>query len=267
MAIVLPTKKQQVLDYNPRLLVIYSKPKMGKSTFCAALDDNLIIDLDKGGYRALEAMVVPASSYTELREIAISLYAKKKELGKVPFRFITLDNSTHLEEYCLYYALLLYRQTQQGKEFGNYTDKDGRNYTDKDGKTVFNTKADVRQLPRGGGYLYVREAVKRAIEMFMPYCETLILIGHVKDSLINKDGKEMSEMSLDLSGRLSDIICGDADAVGFMRREGNQSIISFKTSGDLNKGARPKHLREKEFVVIEELENGELKVNTKEIFI
>ena len=47
MAIVLPTKKQQVLDYNPRLLVIYSKPKMGKSTFCAALDDNLIIDLDK----------------------------------------------------------------------------------------------------------------------------------------------------------------------------------------------------------------------------
>ena len=153
----------------------------------------------------------------------------------------------------------MYRQTQQGKEFGNYTDKDG--------KTVFNTKADVRQLPRGGGYLYVREAVKRAIEMFMPYCETLILIGHVKDSLINKDGKEMSEMSLDLSGRLSDIICGDADAVGFMRREGNQSIISFKTSGDLNKGARPKHLREKEFVVIEELENGELKVNTKEIFI
>lgn len=259
MAIVLPTKKQQVLDYNPRLLVIYSKPKMGKSTFCAALDDNLIIDLDKGGYRALEAMVVPASSYTELREIAISLDAKKKELGKVPYRFITLDNSTHLEEYCLYYALLLYRQTQQGKEFGNYTDKDG--------KTVFNKKADVRQLPRGGGYLYVREAVKRAIEMFMPYCETLILIGHVKDSLINKDGKEMSEMSLDLSGRLSDIICGDADAVGFMRREGNQSIISFKTSGDLNKGARPKHLREKEFVVVEELENGELKVNTKEIFI
>ena len=118
MAIVLPTKKQQVLDYNPRLLVIYSKPKMGKSTFCAALDDNLIIDLDKGGYRALEAMVVSASSYTELREIAISLDAKKKELGKVPYRFITLDNSTHLEEYCLYYALLLYRQTHQGKEFG-----------------------------------------------------------------------------------------------------------------------------------------------------
>ena len=51
-----------------------------------------------------------------------------------------------------------------------------------------------------------------------------------------------------------------------MRREGNQSIISFKTGGDLNKGARPKHLREKEFVVIEE-EKGELKVNTKEIFI
>ena len=259
MAIVLPTKKQTVLDYNPRLLVIYSKPKMGKSTFCAALDDNLIVDLDKGGYRALEAMVVSASSYAELREIAVALDTKKKELGKVPYRFITLDNSTHLEEYCLFYALLLYRQTQQGKDFGNYTDKDG--------KTVFNSKADVRQLPRGGGYLYVREAVKRAIEMFIPYCETLILIGHVKDSLINKDGKEMSEMSLDLSGRLSDIICGDADAVGFLRREDNKSILSFKTGGDLNKGARPKHLREKEFVVIEELENGELKVNTNEIFI
>ena len=259
MAIVLPTKKNKVVDYNPRLIVIYSKPKMGKSTFCAALEDNLIIDLDKGGYRALEAMVVEANSFAELREIALELNKKKKETDKVPYRFITLDNSTHLEEYCLSYALTLYRKTQQGKEFGLVKNEKG--------DYVLDPRADVRQLPKGGGYLYVREAVKKTIEMFVPYCETLILIGHVKDSLINKDGKEMSEMSLDLSGRLADIICGDADAVGFMRREENKSILSFKTGGDINRGARPLHLREKEFVIIEEQEDGKLKVNTKEIFI
>lgn len=259
MAIELPTKKQKVLDYNPRLFVLYSKPKMGKSTFCAALDDNLIIDLDKGGYRSLEAMVVSASSYSELREIAVSLDAKKKESGKIPYRFITLDNSTHLEEYCLYYALMLYRKTQQGKEYGNYVTEEG--------VTMFNPKADVRQLARGGGYLYLREAVKKTIEMFIPYCETLILVGHVKDSMITKDGKEMSELSLDLTGRLADIICGDADAIGFLYRAGNKSIISFKAGDDTNKGARPIHLREKEFVVIEAQEDGKLKINTKEIFI
>ena len=49
--IELPTERSVVDNYNPRLLIIFGKPKCGKSSFVAAIDDNLIIDLEDG-YRA-----------------------------------------------------------------------------------------------------------------------------------------------------------------------------------------------------------------------
>lgn len=44
--IVLPTERRKATDYNPRLMVLFGKPKCGKSTLMASLDSNLIIDLE-----------------------------------------------------------------------------------------------------------------------------------------------------------------------------------------------------------------------------
>lgn len=49
--IVLPTERKKAENYNPSLMVLFGKPKSGKSTLMAALDSNLIIDLENG-YRA-----------------------------------------------------------------------------------------------------------------------------------------------------------------------------------------------------------------------
>ena len=46
--IELPTERSVVENYNPKLMVIFGKPKSGKSSFVAAIDDNLIIDLEDG---------------------------------------------------------------------------------------------------------------------------------------------------------------------------------------------------------------------------
>ena len=46
--IVLPTERRKATDYNPRLIVLYGKPKNGKSTIMASIDNNLIIDLEDG---------------------------------------------------------------------------------------------------------------------------------------------------------------------------------------------------------------------------
>ena len=48
MSIVLPTKKVKAERVNPKRIVIYSKPKTGKTTAYAGLEDNLIIDLENG---------------------------------------------------------------------------------------------------------------------------------------------------------------------------------------------------------------------------
>ena len=102
----LPTKRSEVESYDPGLLLVYAKPKQGKSTWCAELDDNLIIDLEDG-YRSLSVMKIQARSYNDLVEIR-KLIVKKgiddgctKENGKKPYRFITIDNASRLEEYCL----------------------------------------------------------------------------------------------------------------------------------------------------------------------
>ncbi len=102
--------------------------------------------------------------------------------------------------------------------------------------------------------------------MFQPYCDTLILVCHVKDKQIQMNGAESNELVVDLAGKLGDIICGEADAVGFIYREGNQTIISFEGGAGHIREARPLHLRGKKFVVGESDADNNLKMDMSKIF-
>ena len=266
--IELPTTRRNAQQYNPKLLVLFGKPKSGKSTLMASLDDNLIIDLEDG-YRALSVMSVLATNAKSLFEVRQALQEKMTKDGKVPYKFITIDNATRLEEMALPYAASKYRNTPMGQAWGLLKDPNNpmMNAKDKNGKTIPDPKADVRILPNGAGYLYLRQAVRELVDMFKPYCETLILIAHVKDKQIQKNGQEMSEMSVDLAGKLGDIICGEADAIGYIYRQGKDTIISFEGGDNTIKEARPLHLRGKKFVVATSDENNNIKVDMSQIFV
>lgn len=264
--ITLPTERRKAQTYNPRLLVLFGRPKSGKSSAVASLDNNLIIDLEDG-YRSLEVMSVDARSVADIFAIRAKINEEIKKTGKRPYRFITIDNATRLEEMCLSYAAQLYRNTQMGAKWGLKRDRNG-NLILVDGKPVPDPKADVRQLPNGGGYLYLRNALKEVIHMFMPpLCETLILVCHVKDRQVNLNNQESTEYSVDLAGKLADIICGEADAIGFIYREKNKTIVSFAGGDGTLREARPAHLRGKQFVVGESDENNNLKMDLSQIFL
>lgn len=186
--ITLPTERKKAENYNPSLLVLFGKPKSGKSTLMAALDSNLIIDLENG-YRALSVMDVQVRTAEELFQVKAMIEAQMQKTGTFPYRFITIDNATRLEEMSLPYAAHLYRSTAMGQGWGKIKDL-------KTGKSEIDPKADVRLLPNGAGYLYLRQAIRKMIDMFKPLCETLILVAHVKDKQIKKNGEEMSEMSI-----------------------------------------------------------------------
>lgn len=264
--IELPTERKKVKNFNPRLIVLFGTPKSGKSTIAASLDDNLIIDLENG-YRALEVMSVDARSVEDLFEIRKAIFDKAKELKKFPYRFITIDNATRLEEMCLPYAASLYRKTAMGANFGYLKDQNNNIIRDQNGQRIIDPKADVRTLPNGAGYLYIRNAVKSCIDMFRNLCETLILIAHVKDRQIQRNGKEMSEMSVDLGGKLADIVCGEADAVGYIYRDGNKTFMSFEGGDSTIREARPLHLRGKCFKVAESDESNTVHVDLSEVFL
>jgi len=264
---VLPTERRKAQNYNPRLLVLYGFPKSGKSSVVASLDNNLILDLEDG-YRALEVMTLNCQNVKDLFEVKALLEQKKKETGELPYRFITIDNATRLESFAIPYANSKYRKTAMGQNWGFLKDRDGNVVIDpKTGKPKLDPTADVRLLPQGAGYLYLREALKEIIHMFQPFCETLILVCHVKDKQIKLNGAESNELVVDLAGKLGDIICGEADAVGYIYRKKNQTIISFDGGDNLIREARPLHLRGKQFVVGESDENNNLKFNMSSIFL
>lgn len=234
MSLVLPTSKIPAVSVNPKFLIIYGRPKAGKTSCLAQLEMNLIIDLE-GGSQFIDAMAVQARSVNELGEIAQAIRAKNKEVGHNFYKHITIDNATRLEEICLSYAKLLYMQTPMGKNYKG---------------------DDVRTLPNGSGYMYIRQAVRKVIDMFKDLCDEFILVGHVKDVQIEQNGEELSEMALDLVGKLSAIVCGEADAVGYLYRKGNETHISFKGGDGTIKEARAPHLRGQDIVIATGNEDG-----------
>lgn len=242
--IILPTEKVPASSTNPSFLIVYGRPKSGKTSCLAQLDNNLIVDLE-GGSTFMDALAVQARSVNDLGEIAQAIRAKNTEVGHNFYKHITLDNATRLEEICLPYAATLYRQTPVAKNWKG---------------------TDVRTLPNGSGYFYIRQAVRKVIDMFRELCDEFILVGHVKDVQVDQNGEELSEMALDLVGKLSSIICGEADAVGYLYRKGNETHISFKGGDGTIKEARAPHLRGKDIVIATGNEDGTITTYWKEIY-
>ena len=242
--IVLPTNKVPATSTNPHFLIIYGRPKSGKTSSLAQLEGNLIIDLE-GGSTFIDALAVQARDVNTLGEIAQAIRAKNSEVGHSFYKRITIDNATRLEEICLPYAATLYRQTPIAKNWKG---------------------TDVRTLPNGSGYFYIRQAVRKVIDMFRDLCDEFILVGHVKDVQVDQNGEELSEMALDLVGKLSSIICGEADAVGYLYRKGNETHISFKGGDGTIKEARAPHLRGKDIIIAKGNDDGTITTDWKQIY-
>ena len=244
--LILPKEKSIPQKNSIKFMILFGKPKAGKSSAMAALYNNLIIDLEDG-YKGLSALVVQARNINDFAEISRALQEEiKNNNGKFPYKYITIDNATRLEEMCMSYAITLYKQTSMGKNYQG---------------------TDIRTLPNGSGYLYIRQAVKKVIDMFRNLCETLILVAHTKDKQINFEGQEINEMTLDLTGRLGDILCGEADAIGYVYRKKNETIISFEGGENSVREARPLHLRGKKITITESDENNNLTFHWDKIFL
>lgn len=243
--LTLPTDKIPAKTVNPRFLILYGKPKSGKTSIAAALENNLIIDLE-GGSEFLDAMAIQARSINDLAEIRNAIVAKNQECNGYFYKHITIDNVTRLEEMCMGYAISLYKATPQGKNYSG---------------------TDIRTLPNGAGYMWIRMAVTKTISMFRELCEEFILIGHIKEKMISKDGEEMSEMALSLVGALADIVCGEADAVGYVYRKKNETIISFEGGDNSVREARAPHLAGKKIVIADSDDDNKLSFHWDKIYL
>lgn len=244
---LIPTQPKSAERVNPKKLIIYSKPKVGKTEALLQLEDSILIDLE-GGSEFFSGMYI--NVLKEARELKQSPLQVMKniqdELKKSrSFKRIIIDTITVLEDLTLPYAKSLYVSTPQGSTF----------------------KGDnVLHLPNGAGYMWTREAFFKVLKGFEECADEIIYVGHLKATLINKNGEETSAKDLDLTGKMKQMLCADVDGIGILIRDENKCYLSFETSDEIICGARPSHLKNKKILLSEMTDKG-LKTYWNNVFL
>lgn len=250
----LPKEKIKAERINPKKIILFSNPKVGKTIAVAALENNLIIDVENGSefVDALKINVLriakeeKKSCLTVLKEIINQIREANEKKGGYVYKYITIDTVSALESIALELANILYKKTPMGRNWQG---------------------DDVTKLPNGAGYQFLREAMDVILNEISELCDTFIILGHLKGKFIEKEGKEIEVRGLALTGKIAGILCSQVDAVGYVYREENKTLVNFAPSESLVIGSRPEHLKNKIITLIESDTNGKLVVDWSEIFI
>ena len=205
---------------SPKNMVIYGPPKIGKTTMLSRLDNCLIIDLEDGS-DMVDALKVKVNNLGMLATIGKEIIQENK-----PYKYVAIDTISKLEEWCEVEGKRIYMKTPMGKNFEQK-----------------NPGASVLSLPNGAGYLYLRIAFKQWIDRLNLLADHVILVGHLKDKMLEKKGKEVAVKDLDLTGKIKQITCANADAIGYIYREDETTMISFNSLDDTVAGSRCDHLK------------------------
>lgn len=222
--ITLPTKRSEIQFVDPGLLLIYGPAKIGKTTITADLPNALHLNLEPRGTNYVNAMSYDINTMQDIVNVDEAMKS-----GQYKYDFVVVDTITQLEELCLPYAAKLYKSSAQGKNW------DG---------------TDVKTLASGSGYLWLRKAFVEILDVIKTWAPHIVLIGHLKDKIVDKRGTELSVSEIDLTGKIKNIVSADADAIGYVFRKDHETCISFNNSkDDVVCGSRIKHLANRVFTV------------------
>lgn len=244
--IELPKQKVPASSKSAKRLILFSNPKVGKSTALSLLPDSLLIDLENGT-NFLDAVKVKINDASELKELIQTLKKANADKGGFVYRYGIIDTVTALEDMIMPVALAMYKATPIGKNF---------------------TGDNVLILPQGGGYYWQRLAFATVVNDLADCFDRLILSGHLKEKFVTKDDKEMEVRGLDLTGKLASITAGASDAIGYVYRKKNEVRVNFKNTEGVIAGSRPEHLANQDIVLTEsDPVTGEIKAYWDRIFI
>lgn len=221
---------------NPRRLVIYSKPKSGKTTLCATLPNSLLLDFEEGS-DYVEGYKVKIRNLKELFEVG----QKILDAGK-PYQTGIIDTATALEDMVLPLALKKYRETPMGRNFGLRPDG------------TYDPNSNVLTLPKGAGYYFLRLAFFQIVDYIDSLFERTIYLGHLKDASMDDETNQVIAANIDLTGKIKTLICSQSDTIGYLYRKGKETHITFETSDTISCGSRSPHLKNQDIIVGEEIE-------------
>ena len=177
-------KKEMVTikSHSPRELMIYSKPKMGKTDLISRIEDCAIIDLE-GGSGYVNGYIHQVNNLDELGKLLTWLEKEK------PYKYVAIDTISRLEEFCEIEATLNYMNSTQGKEFNKVTKEHiekgiapegtlGKKFPV--GKPGFES---VLTLGQGYGYRWLRESFQKWFLRLKKVAPRVIFVAHIKDKI------------------------------------------------------------------------------------
>ena len=204
--------KRKVVSENPKVMLLYGAPKVGKTTALSQLKDCLIIDTEQGA-GMIEGYIEEANSREEL----INILKEAKEGHE--YKYVAIDTIDKIAD-----------------------------WAEKAVCQEENVVA-IADLAYGKGFALVREKVLNTVKVMKSIFPHVIVIGHRKWARAIVDSKAIVEPeSLDLTGKLKNMLMADCDAIGYVYRddEKDKLMVSFKANEALEAGSRSPHLRGKE---------------------
>lgn len=221
-------------------------PKVGKTDMLAQLPSCMIADADKDEgaalYECISKKITCTEDADELVSDIVAWASHKVENGMAmtdpgifPYRFLAADPLDRFELFAEQSATEKYRRgpLNSGKKF------ETKGFT------------SIRELEDGGGYMYLWNETTRILDNFSAACPNFIATAHVREKFMGgkteKTGDQVTVQDIDLTGKLSSIICASVDAIGYVYRNPSREHlgelwISFETNNSAVMGARQKFL-------------------------
>lgn len=243
--IVLPTSPRKASAEVPRHMVIYGKPKSGKTTAVSLLKNALIIDVEDGS-AFINGMILnppegvgPYTRYMWLKNLAKKLKAEGK-----PYDFVILDTLSQMDVESEWVGTRRFMSSIAGKNFNRKLD-DKQQVIYENGKAVELKPDDpdyesVHSMGKGYGYRYSRDAMFDLIDELKDSAKICtIFICHVADKMLGeKNGEIVMTKDLALTGKVRDWVPRTLDCIANVWNEEGQFMISFQGNEDKIGGMR-----------------------------
>jgi hypothetical protein len=252
-AIKLPTKKRKAILETPKRMILFSKPKVGKTTIVSQLDNCLILDFEEGTL-AIDALSYPINEISDIVKVCKAI----EEAGK-PYNYICVDTASALEEMAIPVAEKRFANSPEGDKWF-LRDENGKLHP----KSLKARYGSVMNLPYGKGYTLVADVFNDVLARLEKVAPKLILLAHSTYATLNKEGVEFTSLDIQMSKKCKFAATFKADAIGYIYRDGKQNFINFTATEDVGAGGRHRYL-EKEHILISEYvedENGNESLKT-----
>ncbi len=172
------SKKQR--NINDQIVLIYGRPKIGKSSFCAQFEDAVFLATEPG-LNHQEVFKVNVNSWGKFLEACGEL-AK----GQHKFKTIIVDTVDNLVAAC-----------------SDHVCKD-------------NNISSPSELPHGRGWSLITTELNRALIKLASLPYGMVLVSHSKQEEIETKTKKYCRMTIDIGGKNQNIILNMMDIILFM---------------------------------------------------